>query len=535
MAQASDFDFVVVGAGPVGMTAAALLSESGRSVLVIEKASTTSNEPKAISIDDEALRTYAQAGLADKILSLIVPGTGTAYYGADGNVLFHAGAEVPYRLGFPFKNPFAQPELEVLLVEDLRTRPNVTVKFGACLSALETSEHGVRASYTTAGGTETVRARFLLGADGGRSMVRSLLGISMSGRAHDEDWLVVDTLGDDHVERFGMHHGDPSRPHVIVPGLNGRCRYEFRLFDGEGTAGQVPEFSLLETVLAPYRSITEADIDRAVIYRFNGLIADRWQVGSSFLLGDAAHMMPPFAGQGLNSGIRDAANLCWKLIAVASGTAPARILASYQVERFAHAQATIRLSERLGRVVMTTSSRLAAFRDRAVTEALASDAGRAFFQYMRYRPSPRFSQGMLALTPDAPTGLPIGQPRCFDTARSAVVLLDELTDSGWALYRVEQFERPWPDALVAFAGESGIRTFDVPLREIFPRSSSAGSALVDVDGRLTAEFEPYRGRYVLVRPDHVVAAAWLPDELDSALSVIREWWLPEPARALSHI
>ncbi|WP_411720516.1 FAD-dependent monooxygenase [Mycetocola sp.] len=521
-----DFDFVVVGAGPVGLTAAALLSESGASVLVIEKSGSTSNEPKAISIDDEALRTYSQAGLAQKILSLVVPGTGTAYYGADGNMLFSAGAEVPYRLGFPFKNPFAQPELELLLVEELRKRPHVTLTFGACLSGLESSERDIRASYTSARGTETVHARFLLGADGGRSTVRSLLGITMSGRAHDEDWLVVDTLRDAHVERFGMHHGNPGRPHVIVPGLNGRCRYEFRLFEGEGKAGELPDFSLLQKVLAPYRNLDPADIDRAVIYRFNGLIADDWQVGSSFLLGDAAHMMPPFAGQGLNSGIRDAANLCWKLIAVAGGRAPAQILASYQAERFTHARATIRLSERLGRVVMTTSPRLAAFRDRTVAQAITTKAGRDFFQHMRYRPSPRFTCGLLAPTPGAPIGLPIGQPRCFDTSNSAVSLLDDQTGSGWALFRIEEFERPWPRVLVDFAGTNGIRTFDVPLTEIFPRTSSADSALIDVDGRLTAEFEPYRGRYVLVRPDHVVAAAWLPDELNIALFAIRKWWLP---------
>ena len=527
----TDVDFVVVGAGPVGMTAAALLSESGFSVLVLEKSGATSNEPKAISIDDESLRTYAHAGLAEKILALVVPGTGTSYYGANGNVLFRAGAEIPYRLGFPFKNPFAQPELERLLVDELGRRPTVTVRFNACLTELESSDDGVRASFTSERGLETVRARFLLGADGGRSTVRSLLGITMTGRAHDDNWLVVDTLGDDHSERFGMHHGNPARPHVIVPGLNGRCRYEFRLFEGEGDAGDEPSLALLQSVLAPYRTLTAAEIDRAVIYRFNGLIADSWQRGSSFLLGDAAHMMPPFAGQGLNSGIRDAANLCWKLLAVAAGDAPAQILASYQSERFAHARATIRLSERLGRVVMTTSPRLAAFRDEAVERALTTETGRDFFEHMRYRPDLRFTEGLLAPTPDAPTGRQIGQPRCFDTSSAAVTLLDELTGSGWALFRVEQFSQPWPTELVDLVTAVGIRTFDVPLTEVFPRTSSADSALVDVDGRLTAEFEPYRGRFVLIRPDHVVAAAWLPNELDAVLAVIRDWWVTRPTPA----
>lgn len=526
-----EVEYLIVGAGPVGLTAALLLSDSGLPVLVIEKNSSTSDEPKAISIDDEALRTLARTGLAERILSLIVPGTGTSYSGADGKVVFRAGAEVPYRLGFPFKNPFAQPDLERLLLAELRTRGNVEMRFQACLTELESRADGARASYASVsagppegGARNEVHARFVLGADGGRSTVRSLLGITMTGRSHEEDWLVVDTLNDEHRERFGMHHGDPRRPHVIVPGLNGRCRYEFRLFPGEGRAGAPPQLSLIRRVLARYRDIESSDIDRAVVYRFNGLLADSWREGSSFLLGDAAHMMPPFAGQGLNSGIRDAANLCWKLVEVSGGRAPASILASYETERREHARATIRLSERLGRVVMTTSERLARHRDARVRHSLGTPEGRDFFEHMRYRPNPRITEGLLAQTPEAQLGLQLGQPRCFDTASSSVALLDAVTGPGWALFRVEQAEA-WPEALLEFAREARIPIFDVPLAEVFPPVSKARSSLIDVDGRLAAEFEAYRGRFVLARPDHVVAAAWLPDEFDVVWRVIRTWWL----------
>lgn len=542
------FDCIVVGAGPVGMTLAALLSEAGASVLVLERNSGTSESPKAISIDDESLRTYAAAGLVERLLSIIVPGTGTRYYDAGGSPVFHARAEFPYRLGYPFKNPFAQPDLERVLLAELTRRSNVELRFAAELVTIDAGPDGVLATYRSGGVAASVEGRFLIGADGGRSTVRTQLGIGMRGRSHPERWLVIDVLDDPHRERYGMHHGDPARPHVIVPGLEGRCRYEFLLFEGEGDAGDEPRFELIRALLQRYRAIEPHQVERAVIYKFHGLIAREWSVGRAFLVGDAAHMMPPFAGQGLNSGIRDAANLAWKLVAVLRGESPERILMTYQQERFEHAWDTITLSEKLGRVVMTTSPRIAAVRDRTITAALESAAGRDYFEHMKYRPESRVHTGLIVAGAHPAVGRQLGQPRAFNAHTRTVGLLDAFLGRGWALVAVDidaaasagsANDDPWPAELVEFTRIAGIPRFEVPIAEVFPfrRASettppgstsepdtAASTSLIDVDTKLIAEFVGFRNRYVLLRPDHVVAAVWAPEETAAVLTHVRSWW-----------
>ncbi|MDJ0105493.1 bifunctional 3-(3-hydroxy-phenyl)propionate/3-hydroxycinnamic acid hydroxylase [Rhodococcus erythropolis] len=514
-------EVVICGAGPVGLTAAALLAARGVEVVVLEQHTGTSNEPKAISIDDEALRVFEQAGIVDRILPVVVPGTGTRYYDRHGDELFHARGTKPFRLGYPFKNPFAQPDLERALASALTEAPNVDLRFGTTVTgfAQYPDRMTVRA---VADETELeFDAKYVFGCDGGRSATRLLQGVDMTGRSYGDVWLVVDAVEDPHTERFAMHHGDPARPHVIVPGLDGRCRYEFRLFDGEGTPEAPPSFDLIEKLVSKYRTITPDQVERAVNYRFNAVIADSWMIGRSFLLGDAAHMMPPFAGQGLNSGIRDAANLAWKVADVLAGHLDSSILSTYQEERLPHALATVRMSERLGRIVMTTSPGLAQRRDNAAIRALASEDGRSFLEEMRYRPKQQFDAGLL-VTGDCPSivGVQIGQPLVFDTLAHRIGRLDEILGTGWALIGIDTPEKDW------VAVHPIVRTLDpmeavISTSEYMPRSRRR--ILVDVDGNLNDELSCYTGRFVLVRPDHVVAAAWRPDHTSGVCAAVASW------------
>lgn len=502
-------DVLVVGAGPVGMTVAALLAALEVRVTVVEKNAGTADDPKAISLDDESLRAYQRAGIVADVLTAIVPGTGTRYYDSDGEPLFHGQAAVPYRFGFPFKNPFAQPDLERILRASLERDPLVNLTFSTELTSLSASEDGVVAQVIGPEGATQVQTRYVLGADGGRSRVRSLVGIGMSGRSHDDVWLVIDTLADTHTERYGMHHGDPRRPYVIVPGLHGRCRYEFYLFPGECDPTDVPPFELIEKLLAPHRPISPGQVERAVSYRFHGLSATSWRSDRVFLLGDAAHMMPPFAGQGLNSGVRDAANLAWKLSAVVRGTAHDSLLDSYEIERRPHAEAVIRSSERLGRVVMTTNLRIARFRDRAVRQALESEAGRAYFEEMRYRPSTRIVSGAVLRPESNPmVGTAIGQPWVFDFGSHRCVPFDDVLGNGWAVVAVglgNDGNAHWAEAADALVSLDA--TFiDIPFDDmVFDRPDGVTIA-IDLDTRLYAEFMTARGSFVVIRPDRVVAA-----------------------------
>jgi 3-(3-hydroxy-phenyl)propionate hydroxylase len=184
----------------------------------------------------------------------------------------------------------------------------------------------------------------------------------MRGATVDEPWIVVDVDNDPHDERYAMHHGDPRRPHVIVTGLSGRCRYELLLLPGEDPA-LATRFDFVRELVAPYRDLSPADVRRCIVYRFHALVADRWRCSRVLLAGDAAHMMPPFAAQGLNSGLRDAFNLAWKLALVERGEAGPGLLDTYEVERRPHAEAMVRFSQRLGAVMMTTDPVRAALRD----------------------------------------------------------------------------------------------------------------------------------------------------------------------------
>lgn len=499
----------IVGAGPVGKSAALLLAAYGTPVVLIERRTTPSDEPKAISIDDEALRAYQTAGVIERILPIIVPGLGTKYFGRDSAPLFLAGAGQSGRFGYPYKNPFAQPDLERVLHEAVEAHPLVRTIFGSEVVSLSQNGVGVELGLRMPAGTEsTQRAAYVVGADGGRSVVRSLTGIRMHGRSRPENWIVIDTRGDPHTERYGLHYGTPDRPHVIVPGLGDRCRYEFRLFEGEGEPGEPPSHELIAEILSPYRSIARTEIERAVVYTFNSLNAETYQSGRAFLAGDAAHMMPPFAGQGLNSGIRDAMNLCWKLAGVFHGELAERVLESYSAERRPHAGAMVRLSDRLGTIVMTSSERVASHRDRLVRDALEDSEKRAWFEGMKYRPLGRYTAGLVA--GDHPiTGTQLNQPKVFDAVAGTIGLLDESLGHGWAIVGVDVTPEQWIP-VTALAERLGLRRVHAQLDDTMPHGLDVDVLAIDVDGTLEAALTQVSGGggFVLVRPDRFVAAAW---------------------------
>lgn len=510
-----DVDVVIVGAGPVGLTTALLLAARGVQVLLVERNPGTSDEPKAISLDDESLRTLGQAGVLDDVLPIITPGVGTRYYGADGNALFQARAAVPFRLGHPFKNPFAQPAFErALRVAAIRAN-DIEVRFSTEFTALTQHDRHVDVVLTDRGdgSQRRVRCRYLLGCDGGRSPVRQALGIAMTGHTHSVPWLVVDTVHDSHDELYGMHHGDPRRPHVIIPGLDGRCRYEVLLHPGEAEPGAPLPLDKIRLLLGDLREIASGDVERAVVYRFHSLVAQHWSDGRVYLLGDAVHMMAPFAGQGLNSGIRDAANLSWKIADVLAERLVPAVLDTYELERKPHATATVRLSAKLGRLVMTTDATAARRRDRIVAEALSRLDGRAFFEEMRYRPIAEVTSGLCVPdeTPCEPVGAGrmLGQPRVFDVDQHHVTLLDAVLGRGWAVLGVGVPAPAWgqlPPWLGAFQAAKVV----VDVDDRLPSTVAGCARAVDVDGSLRRELAGLHGRFVLVRPDRFVAATWLP-------------------------
>jgi len=525
---------LVVGGGPTGLTLANLLGSAGVRVVVAERHSETSQEPRAVSFDDESMRTLQACHLDEAAYGLIVRGTGTKYFGADGRILAYARGPAHPPLGHPVKNPFSQPRFERMLLDGLDRFPHVEVRMSTELVGLFERQDGpVRASLRGSDGTmEIVDARIVVGCDGGRSTVRGLLGVGMQDSSFEQPWLVVDTTGDAHDERYAMHHGDPRRPYVIVPGREGRCRYEFMILPGED-AEEMSRLAEIQRLLAPFRPVEDHDIERATIYTFHALIANHWRVRSVLLAGDAAHMMPPFAGQGLNSGIRDAVNLAWKVAAVVGGRADPALLDSYEAERRPHAEATVGFSVRLGRLMMSRSPLVARLRDRIIRAGSLVPAVDRYLSENRFKPTARFTRGAVASPERDGSGLVgtmLPQPAVL-AADGSIVRLDDVLGPGFALVAVNpDTPHPWPPAAQVWS-QLGTRFVEVLLDDRSPRRHDGRvTTVADADGTLTRVLDRVRGRVVLVRPDRFVAAV-LPADVDQTAGDIAELFAVRTAAA----
>jgi len=426
---------LIVGAGPTGLTLANLLGQANVDTLIIDRKPGTVTEPRAVSIDDESLRTMQAIGLDDAVLRDVVPGYGVHYFTRAGGRCFGKVEPTGRLYGFPKRNAFRQPLFESTLKVGLERFTNLTARFNHELLEFTQDQHGVRALIKDADGQLLdVKASYLIACDGGRSPVRKQLGIEMVGSSFSSRWLVVDTDQDDDPFWQTRVYCDARRPVVEVPGPHHTRRFEFQLKSGE-TDAQVLSPECLHTLLRPFKGDAPVSIVRKTVYTFHARVAERWQVGRVFLAGDAAHLTPPYAGQGMNSGVRDAHNLGWKLIAVLKGQMAATALLSYESERRDHAWALIKLALNLG-VVMAPATVL---RARLISAAFALiglvPPLRDYFLQMRFKPKPRFTKGLVL--PEGKAGkLACGQmfpqPLLTD-AQGHTQLLDTTIGAGFAL------------------------------------------------------------------------------------------------------
>jgi len=495
---------LVVGAGPVGLTLANILGMHGVRTVLVERNASTVGEPRAVSIDDESLRTMQYIGLDEEVRRRIVPGYGSYYFSARGRCFAKV---VPDTLeyGFPRRSAFRQPILEAQLREGLERFDCVDVRF-------ETNVEGVRDAGTHVIGqldSGEITAEYAVACDGARSPVREALGIAMSGSTYDCKWLIVDLAGSTDRFRHTRVFCDPARPGLALPGPEGTRRYEFMLLPGEDADAVLDEANVRRLLGRHSEEDARLEIVRKVIYHFHARLAQRWRAGRIFLAGDAAHLSPPFAGQGMNSGLRDAQNLGWKLAWRLRGELGDALLDTYETERKPHAAALIQMAVRMGQVMMPRSA-LRAFATQTAFRALSLyRPARDYVMQMKYKPPPRFAEGLVCGDAGAALrGRMFVQPR-VETHDGSTVLLDERLGKGFAVVE-------WHDGVLANA-RCGDRPLGARLIRVIPRDhrfvGGAGDfdEVRDASGAIGSLFESAGIRGVVVRPDRYVAACLARD------------------------
>jgi 3-(3-hydroxy-phenyl)propionate hydroxylase len=341
--------------------------------------------------------------------------------------------------------------------------------------------------------------------------VREHLGIALAGSTYAEKWLIVDLLDRTTPFRHTRTWCDPARPAIRLPGPHGVLRYEFMLHQGEDPDQVLDEAQLRGWIAQRDALDAQLPITRKVVYTFHARVAERWREGRVFLAGDAAHLTPPFAGQGMNSGVRDAANLAWKLAAVCKGQSGADLLDSYQSERKPHARALIRMAERIGRFMQPKSRFTAVLTQGALKLVSLYPPARDYVLHLKFKPTPRFLKGFFVPAPAGAT-LPAGQllPQPWvELPGGARVRLDEVLGSGFAALRWS--DAPEPDlSLKPAAWDIGHVRLLRQSEDFLPAHVAPGTVVVrDCEGVLGALLDSASADGVLLRPDHYVMA-YLP-------------------------
>lgn len=516
------------------MTAAALLGQLGISTIVVERNPGVCLHPRAQTIDDESLRTLQAIGLADQLASSVEPAAGASYYDGDNHCFARVGPG-PQNYGYAKRNYMLQQDLEQQLLARLRQFDCVAVVFNETIVEVSQDDSGVVAAAASGCFYE---ARYLLACDGGQSGIREALGIAMLGNTYEKDWIVLDTIDDPDSERISRFVCDPHRPQVSIYSPRGGRRYEFMLRDGE-TREQVLTDEFLADLLAPYREIDTSQITRRAVYRFHARISARLRDNRILLLGDAAHLSPPFAGQGMNAGIRDAHNVAWKIAGVLRHGFHTDVLDSYDNERRGPIWAMIQLAVAMGEFVMPVGDE-----QLALTQSLMSALSRFpeahdwIFQ-MKFKPRPRYDQGLfIDLDKQAFEASLVGemmpQPMVQDE-HGGHVLLDTVIGNGYCLLAQddagEHCIASLHSGLWAALAPSRVRLLqpaavhsDVLIDSALPRY------MLQADDASARPLRTHRDQILLVRPDRYIAGAFFPADVYAFTAALFDL-LTEPAAA----
>jgi 3-(3-hydroxy-phenyl)propionate hydroxylase len=527
------FPVIIVGAGPSGLVAANLLGQAGIPALLLERNTDLSQQTKADALDEESLRLFQTLGLHKAIqehalLNLQV------HFLSGKSAIAHVTPRAEGRYhAYPFLSTFYQPTLEAILLRGLERFPHIQVRFQHCAERVTQDADGVTLTVCRPDGTSHhLRCTYLLACDGSKSGIRHQMAIPMRQYMSSRRWLVVDTVEDDDPTASVIFFCNPERPAMTILAPAQRRRWEFMLLPDEREENLL-QIEMIRRLMQQHRKQLghtdepTAHIAHYTMYTFYALIAQTFRQGRIFLLGDAAHLIPPFAGQGMNGGLRDAYNLCWKLAAVLHGQMSPVILNSYEQERLPHLQKMLRFSALIGFVVSTTKRPAAILRDVILRLVSTFPPTRQLLREAAIKPKPRYTDGLLIpariRSLRSLVGLMLPQP--VVEAHTGAMLLDDVLGHDFAILRYCN------EPTGAFTALTHSIWYDLPLRRVCvqPATSSnvaiSGSDCIvvrdssDVIGRLLRHQHDV---FLLIRPDRFIMGAFRVADIHRFVTILKQ-------------
>ncbi|MDN7859650.1 bifunctional 3-(3-hydroxy-phenyl)propionate/3-hydroxycinnamic acid hydroxylase [Burkholderia cepacia] len=502
----------IVGAGPNGVAMANLLGLYGIATVIVEKAADVVEFPRAVGIDDEALRMFQTAGLADELSRDIIQNVPLRMFKANGECFADIRPSIR-EFGWWRRNIFMQQLAERTLRAGLDRYPHVSLRTSEEVVDVEQDDGGVTLQVRCADGRQyALQADYVVAADGGRSPMRELLGVTLAGTTHPIKWVVVDVKNAGLDQPCTALNCDPRRPNVCIYLPFDFRRWEFLVFPHEDEAA-IAQPDSIRALIAPYvDDIDRVEIVRARTYTHHSRVAERFVVGRVAFVGDAAHLSPPWIGQGLNAGLRDVGNLAWKLAGIVRGALHPGVISTYESERRDHAKAMIDLADTFGAMLMPTNRLVAFVRDRVLGLVRFAPGLKDYILQMRFKPMPSYTRGIVLPGGSDAVGRMIVQPD-VETADGVRRKLDDVLGPwfsivGWQCdpqaCLSDDDRAYWTSLGAAFVQVSRSRSGTSRARRV---TSVHGSACVeDVDNALAAWFDRHAGPLVVVRPDRYVAA-----------------------------